>query len=485
MLESAETEAKEINYNVLPTIKRFHESGAQIRCIVGPVGSGKTSGASVELCHFLPEFLFNRHGIDVTRWVIVRNTYRELIDTTQRTLFEWFPDGEYSAKDEVYYLPYKDYFVEILFRACDRPQDIKKFKSLELTGYWGDESIEIPMDVKRMLKTRIGRYPRMCPVRFGIETTNPPDVEDPTYSMFAWDTPPPGPVPTGKPLENHVGFWQPPGENETNLRPGYYVDLKTDYADNQDWVERYIEGKPGVTIIGKLVYANFQRDRHVAKEPLIWSQGKLYRGWDNSGNCPACVVAQIPTARHLQVLKEFHTDRQNIVDFTQQVVAECELSFPGAEYIDYGDPAGAHEFSKKEGGFTSNKKLMQESCGIDVVSSEQNFTARVESVDQAMGRYDGLLIDPQCIRLINGFLGGYCYPEIGTTGLYRSEPLKNRFSHPHDALQYLMAKVMPVIHKKDDRKRTPDRVKSERVQIVGKNARRDNRERRADYGFRS
>ena len=67
----------------------------------------------------------------------------------------------------------------------------------------------------------------------------------------------------------------------------------------------YVEGKPGVIIQGKLVYHNFKRDVHVAEKPLVWAGGPLYRGWDNSGNVPACVVVQVPRAGHIQILKEF------------------------------------------------------------------------------------------------------------------------------------------------------------------------------------
>lgn len=288
-------------YNPLPTIRRFHESGAQVRCIVGPVGSGKTSGAAWELCYYLPKFLFDEHKIKQTRWVVVRNTYPELRDTTMRTVFDWFPWGKHEKQENIYWLRYPEGFsAELMFRSCDNPNDIKKFKSLEITGYWIDESIEVAEEIKRMLKNRIGRYPRKCPVRFGIETTNPPDVEHPTYSEFAWDTLPPGPIAKTKPLPNHEGFWQPPGENNSNLRPGYYEDLKTDYRDSPDWISTYIEGKPGIIIQGKLVYNNFRRDMHQSQGSLIWAQGPIWRGWDNSGTarpawssrCPGQIISR-------------------------------------------------------------------------------------------------------------------------------------------------------------------------------------------------
>ena len=188
---------------------------------------------------------------------------------------------------------------------------------------------------------------------------------------------------------------------------------------------------------GKLVYNNFERQYHVAKEPLAWMQNQLYRGWDNSGNCPACVVLQIPDTGNYQVLAEFYTDRMGIVDFTRYVVEECSKRFQGAKYVDYGDPAGESQYSTRDGGFTSNAQLMREECGVDPIPADQNFTARKEAVEQQLRRRDGLLIDPSCQRLINGFIGGYVYPEIGTTGIYRDAPLKNKFSHVHDALQYV------------------------------------------------
>lgn len=398
-------------------------------------------------------------------------TYPEIRDTTLKTLREWFPDADYQKQANELHITYQDGIeAEILLRSCDRPQDVDKFKSLELTGFWVDESIEVAQEVMRMLKNRIGRYPPQSPVRFGIETTNPPDVEHPLYSMYDWGAgdgiwqngtglPDEVPVPTGEPLKNHAGFWQPPRENEPNLRPGYYDDLTEDYADSPDWVAMYIMGFPGIIAKGKLVYANFVRRYHVSSEPLKWTGSDLFRGWDNSGNCPACVVAQMPTAGQVQILKEFTTDKMGIVDFTAAVVVECNQAFPDARYTDYGDPAGANQFSKPGGGFTSNAQLQKEESGVEVHPSEQNPVARIQAVDQALGKINGLLIDPSCIRLINGFLGGYHYPEIGKTGEYRQTPEKNRFSHPQDGLQYLLVKLLKS-QTKVSTKRRPSRRKS-------------------------
>jgi hypothetical protein len=439
------------DYVALPTCLAFHNSKAQLRAVVGPVGSGKTSAASWEICWFLPEYLYRAHGYTKSRWVIVRNTYLELADTTRKTIEEWFPFGTYMAQARTYFIRYGDppIQVELLYRSCDRPEDIKKFKSLELTGYWIDESIEVKDEIKLMLQSRIGRYPRGCKVRYGIETTNPPDITDATYYKFNWQQSPPGhpgpilppgPLPTKDPLEKHEGFWQPPRENIANLRPGYYDDLRQDYADNPDWIDMYIDGKPGILVKGKLVYSNFRREIHCAKEPLRWTGGPLYLGWDHSGNTPACVVVQIPTSRSAQVLREYYSDKMGIVDFGRYVLHSINRDFPGWEAGGhFGDPAGAAAFSKKDGGFTSNHQLLLEECGVEIVSADNNFRARVEAVERQLRVIDGLLLDPSCILTINGFLGGYYYPENQQVmGEYLPNVRKNRYSHVHDALQYCL-----------------------------------------------
>jgi hypothetical protein len=124
------------------------------------------------------------------------------------------------------------------------------------------------------------------------------------------------------------------------------------------------------------------------------------------------------------------------------VIVECNKEFPGAHFTDYGDPAGSNRFSRREGGFTSNTDLVQEECGLTIIPAEQNFNTRINVVDQALARRNGLLIDPRCVRLIGGFQGGYHYPEImGLPGVYKKEPQKNKYSHVHDAVQYLLSRL--------------------------------------------
>jgi len=68
---------------------------------------------------------------------------------------------------------------------------------------------------------------------------------------------------------------------------------------------------------------------------------------------------------------------------------------------------------------------------------------RVESVEAALTRMvdgkAGFLVNNGCTNLKKGFNGGYYYRRIQVSGdRYDDKPMKNRYSHVHDALQYLM-----------------------------------------------
>ena len=131
-----------------------------------------------------------------SRWVVVRNTYRELADTTVKTWLDWFPEqylGPFIQQDMTHHISYGDIEAEVLFRALDRPQDVKKLLSLELTGAWINEAREVPKSVIDMIQGRVGRYPSKReggPTWFGvIMDTNPPDNDHWWYTLAEVDKP--------------------------------------------------------------------------------------------------------------------------------------------------------------------------------------------------------------------------------------------------------------------------------------------------------
>src|SRR5688572_6776242 len=97
------------------------QSDARHRFIVGPFGSGKTVGSSVDIprraAMQLPS---TQNGKRKSRWAVVRNTMPQLRDTTMKSWFDWFPNGSigyYVSTTKTYHIKQGDLDAEVCFRA--------------------------------------------------------------------------------------------------------------------------------------------------------------------------------------------------------------------------------------------------------------------------------------------------------------------------------------------------------------------------------
>ncbi|MFK0571038.1 hypothetical protein, partial [Endozoicomonas sp.] len=81
--QSPELPVHNLDYQPEPTAQRFHASQAFVRCMMGPIGSGKSVCCVEELKNIaLNVQQPNAQGIRKTRFAVVRNTYPELRSTT-------------------------------------------------------------------------------------------------------------------------------------------------------------------------------------------------------------------------------------------------------------------------------------------------------------------------------------------------------------------------------------------------------------------
>jgi len=244
-----------VQYNAPATVGRFLQSTAFVRCCVGPVGSGKSSGCVVEILRRAVEQAPSEDGIRRTRFAIIRNTYSQLRDTTRKTFEQWVPDalGEWKEQQFAFHIdfPHPDgtrVQSEVLFRALDRPEDVKKLLSLELTGAYINEAREIPKHILDVLETRVGRYPAKMqggPTWFGIWLdTNPWHTGHWGYKLFSKTKPP------GYELYEQPGGRSPEAENVENLPPGYYDRLC--HGKDSEWVRSYVDGQYPSSDVGSI-----------------------------------------------------------------------------------------------------------------------------------------------------------------------------------------------------------------------------------------
>jgi len=215
---------------------------------------------------------------------------------------------------------------------------------------------------------------------------------------------------------------------------------------------------------GKAVYHEFDRDVHVASDSLLpvvckaidSGNPQVIRGWDHTGLHPACVLTYLLNNTWI-IFKEFWDEDAAAVDFAEAVKIWCGINLPTeTTYKDIGDPAGntTRDANKKTAG-----QYIREHCGISISPGVQTFKVRRESVASRLNRRDGFLMDPtECPLLLEGFLGGYGYPEIGKSGVYKETITgkdKDKYCDVHDALQYPATKLFGPSRKQINKPKPP------------------------------
>jgi hypothetical protein len=130
-----------------------------------------------------------------------------------------------------------------------------------------------------------------------------------------------------------------------------------------------------------------------------------------------------------------------IKKFSELLKSEIATLFPQItqKITIIGDPAGDFRAQTDE---TTPFQIMR-AAGLQArPASTNDVVTRTESVNSVLNRMidgkSGILIDPSCRTLLRGFDGGYCYRRINVVGdKYDEKPDKNKYSHIHDALQYM------------------------------------------------
>lgn len=433
-----------------------HSDNSFVRVIMGPYGSGKSTWAATEIVRRACEVPAWHSGRRRSRWGIVRNTSGELSTTTLATWLAWFEDLGDIRKRQKPIMTYEHIFndgkgiveLELLFIALDRPEDVRKIKSLELTGCYINELSEVPKAALAHMKGRVNRYPSkaFCQESYWsgiIADTNPPEDDHWIYKDFEENK-----------YDNHILFKQPPGlirydnrwirnpdaDNASHLPNNYYEMLAE--GQSQEFIKVFCLGEYGSVGFGRRVYPEFNPDFH-AVESIIAIQGlELIIGWD-FGLTPACVVMQLSPRGQLLVLKEYVADGMGIRSFAESIVIpSIAKDFPYCKVgMSIADPAGNHR-----------SEIVEEMSCIGELSSLHLPTrgARTNDIDPRLGsvRYflnkmvdgkPGLMLDRRnCPVLFKGFVKDYVYARVAVSGeeRYKDKPNKNMASHPMDALGY-------------------------------------------------
>ena len=416
-------------FRLSPIGQAFFEDPSFVRAIMGPVGSGKSA-----LCVNVIWDLIN--GQPQSRHAVIRNTYRELQDTTLNTWMDWLrPYGEFKHSTMTHYLRFGDQTAEVLFRALDKPSDVGKLLSLELTSAWCNEVREIPRAIVDMIQTRIGRYP---PMRDGgpkrsclIMDTNPPDDLSWFYRVFEEQKP------SGYKLFRQPGAFEDGAENKHNLIPEYYDRLVLGKDDA--WIDVYVNGNYGFIVDGKPVYPQYNDKVHCASTNLAPLDTQVVVGID-FGLTPAATFKQMSASGQWQCSHEIVTEDMSAIEFAPLVRETLNSKYQGLPAVITGDPAG----NQRSQADKSTPFQILRASGVKATPAPTNDpdirqSAVVRHLQRmTMAGEPGYLISPACKYLRRGYMGGYKFRLLQVSGdeRFSLEPDKNLYSHVCEADQY-------------------------------------------------
>ena len=452
-----------------PVTDRFLLSDSFVLGIRGPIGSGKSTAAVMKLLCIAARQPLSKDGYRHSRFAVIRNSYPELKTTTIKTWHQWVPlslgtwQGEgpptHRIRDDEEHLD-----IEVMFVALDRPEDVRKLLSMELTAAWVNEAREVPKAIIDGLTGRVGRFP---PVRDGgcigpqiIMDTNSPDTDHWWYVLAERDRSTPKSADLIRSVDEAEAAMraqgllsaqqrlfeflsQPSGlsvqaENLKNLDPAYYA--RTMAGKTDEWVKVYVHGEYGFVQDGRPVYPEYRDGLH-CKAFVLNPQMGLTVGID-FGLTPAATIGQKTYTGQQLVRHELVTENMGAQRFGHLLATFLRERYRDAPILSItGDPAGEQRAG------TDERTAFQilKACGVQALPAHTNdVTIRREAVAAAMTRIvdgePGWVVHPECSQLRRGMAGAYRYKRVQVVGdeRYHDVPDKNMASHVCEAEQYRM-----------------------------------------------
>jgi hypothetical protein len=444
----------DIVYTAPPTCAEFMRSDAFARLIAGPVGSGKTTACIFEVFRRACEQAPAPDGFRYTRFAIVRQTLKQLKDTVLKDIVQWLEGlAAYKVSDNTIYIRAGDVVTEWILIPLEDAEDQRRLLSMQLTGAWMSEAIEMDYGIVAPLSGRCGRYPG---ANLGgatwhgiIADTNMPSEGSDWHKAMTdpaseWDVyvQPGGLEDTAENLDwltqTPETLKLPLGDPERRAQGRKYYERLV--KQPPAWVKRYVHAQYGDDPSGTAVFReSFKLNFHVAPSLTPAFATPLIIGQD-FGRDPWSIIGQVDPKGRLIVLEEVPAEDIGLeahIDKSLKPVLMQER-YLGLPIVVIGDPAGrAKDNLYEETSFDLLKRK-----GFSAFPAPTNdLDPRIRAVEAwLLQQRDGggaILFDQErCPVTIRGMNGGYRY---GKTKAGQRKPLpdKNQYSHGNDALQYL------------------------------------------------
>jgi hypothetical protein len=417
----------------------FIESRAKADLFSSRMGEGKSTAlAWAALYH-------TRHNPGAS-WVLVRDTFENIVGTTQKTFFQWFPPGifgEYNASRKTFKWASGVADGDVTFMGLDDQQDASKLMSREIAGFGIDEPAPavgtsgVDEFIFDMAMSRL-RQPGMNWYAAKLAENNP-DEGHWTYKKF---------VSPGTP---DFCLWQPQiPENVLHLPPNYYEALRGTWASRPDLLRRFVEGEFGFQQIGKSVTPQWNERLHLALQLAPLPRTELVLCWDFGLN-PSCAITQRTPLGHWNILDAMVGEgigaQELINDWVKPLLVQ-RYSPLKCTMRHIGDPAGnTREQSSAE---RSAVRVIRQELGGPWKSGPVKIDERLEPLRAVLTRTVGgrglVQVDRERAAPVWHALRGGWHYHVARTGIVSGVPAKGPGPHSHigDALGYGAAVLFPM-----------------------------------------
>lgn len=447
-----------VEYTAPETCASFMRSDTFGRLIAGPIGSGKTTSVLMELFRRACEQAPSQDGLRHTRFAILRQTLSQLKQTVLKDILAWVGTvATYKVSDSTVFIEAGDVRSEWILLPLEDLTDQRRLLSMQLTGAWISEGIEVELDLVPAIAGRCGRYPS---ANMGgaswmgmlIDTNMPTDgtpwhkfMVEPPQEWQVWVQP----SGLAENAENLEWLTQTPEtlklaiDDPLRRAQGrkYYQRLVASYGETSPWVTRYVKAEFGDDPSGTAVFgSSFKRSFHVTDslEPVYGHP--LIIGQD-FGRDPCSVICQLDHTGRLLVLQEVIAEDIGLELHVERSLrpALVDPRYMGRAVAMVGDPAG------------KSKSSIYEETSFDVLKRMgfPGFPAPTNDLDPRLRAVEAFLLaqrnggpailidSTRCPVLVRAMAGGYRY---GKTRHGQRKPVPdkmNEYSHIADALQYV------------------------------------------------
>lgn len=473
------------------TLKRFlFDFESRVAPLMGPIGGGKTTTAIMKAALKTSVTPPNAQGVRQRRFLVVRDTYRNLDRTTIKSWKEWFPaeagvwrggKGEPSEHDLVWAGEKgTECRLHVDFVAIGDNDVEDVCRGYEMSDVMLNEADRLASEALFYLNGRIGRWPG--PALGGCwapqlwADLNAPDVDNYVYRHFVEE------LPDTWAFYKQPGGLDPDAENLHNLNQtaetlahiddpawkdrileqgrGYY---RNQMVGQPAWyVRRMIHNEFGYSREGDPVYEDYDDDVHCAREEIRPDPSLPVYMCSDAGRTPATCWFQVTPDDQVFGIAEMCGKATSAGPFGEECAAFMARTF-GYDYRFEWNAIDPTAFNPHDTDEVHYAQVFEEKTGVQCIPARTNaLTPRMDAVSSRLRRFlptdtrsvpragrvgpqgrPAMLISPKMRVLRRGFNSGYMFErvKVANTERLRDVPAKTAESHPHDAWQYGMLEI--------------------------------------------